>query len=455
MEWQRPAEPHRKRILILGGGFAGVYTAYELKRHLGDAPVDVAIVNRENFFVFYPLLPEIISGAIETSSILNPIRLVAPNATLYVGDVTGIDLEQQRVEIRQGLYGHYQEPRSLYFDHVVISLGGVPNSSIVEGMAENAFDVQRLSNAFALRNQLIDTLEQADIETDPAAKRRLLTFVVVGGGANGVEVVAEMRDMLVEVTARFRHISVDDIRVVLIHVGSRLVEDMPKQLSRFAERLLREKGVEIQFDRRVERVELDGVVLENGERIAASTVVGSVGVQPNPLTRDLPVEHNRKGQLKVSRKLNVPGYPNVWAIGDNAEVIDPHNGKPYPQTAQHAVREARLVARNIAASLKGEPLQPMRYRTLGQMVALGHRSAIAYVMGIKISGFKAWWLWRTYYLLQIPRWDKRLRVMFDWTLDLIFPPELTQLKVGQPVPATHPSRQKQTAESNRAPAPSD
>ncbi len=452
MEWQLPDEPRRKRVLILGGGFAGVYTAYELGRALKDEPVDVAVVNRENFFVFYPLLPDIISGAIETSSILNPIRLVAPQATLYVGEVTEIDLEHRRVEVRQGLYGHYQEPRSLYYDHVVISLGGVPNTSVVEGMAENAFDVQRLSTAFALRNQLIDTLEQADIETDPVEKRQLLTFVVVGGGANGIEVVAEMRDMLIEVTSRYKHIEPEDIRVVLIHGGSRLVEDLPAELASYAERLLRHKGVEIMLNRRVSKVEPGRVVLDSGGTIDASTVVGSVGVQPNPLTKALPLEHNKRGQLKVSRMLNVPGYPNVWALGDNAEVIDPHNGKPYPQTAQHAVREARLVARNIAASFKGEPLQSMRYRTLGQLVALGHRSAIAYVMGLKLSGFTAWWLWRSYYLLQIPRWDKRLRIMFDWTLDLVFPPELTQLKVGQPVPAANAPRRTRAKRSDKVPA---
>ncbi len=453
MEWQLPDEPRRKRVLILGGGFAGVYTAYELQRELRDEAVDVAVVNRENFFVFYPLLPEIISGAIETSSILNPIRLVTPQTTLYVGEVTQIDLELQRVEVRQGLYGHYQEPRFLYYDHLVISLGGVPNTSVVKGMAENAFDVQRLSTAFALRNQLIDTLEQADIETDPVDKRQLLTFVVVGGGANGVEVVAEMRDMLIEVTSRYKHIEKDDIRVVLIHGGSRLIEDLSADLASFAEHLLRHKGVEIMFNCRVSKVEPGRVVLENGDTIDASTVVGSVGVQPNPLSRDLPVEHNKRGQIKVSRMLNVPGHPNVWAIGDAAEVIDPHNGKPYPQTAQHAVREARLVAHNIAASLRGEPLKTMHYRTLGQLVALGHRSAIANVMGLKLSGFKAWWLWRSYYLLQIPRWDKRLRVMFDWTLDLAFPPELTQLKVGQPVPAANAPRHRDAERSEPEPAP--
>jgi NADH dehydrogenase len=438
MEWQNPDEPRRKRILILGGGFAGVYTAYELLRRLGDEPAEVAIVNRENFFVFYPLLPEIISGAIETSSILNPIRLVVPDATLYVGEVADIDLDKQRVDVRLGLYGSYHEPRPLYYDHLVIALGGIPNTHSVPGMAENAFDVQRLSNAFALRNHVIDTLEQADTETNPIDKRRLLTFVVVGGGTNGVEVVAEMHDMLVGVTSRYKHIEPSDIRVVLVHGGSRLIPDMPQSLASYSERLLREKGVEVLLNRRVGHVEPDRVFLDGGETIDASTIVGSVGVSPNPLIQTLQLEQNKHGQLRTTRSLNTPGHPNVWAVGDAAEVIDKHTGKPYPQTAQHAVREARVVADNIVATLRGDAMRSISYRTLGQLVALGHRSAVAYVVGLKLSGFPAWWIWRSYYLLQIPRWDKRFRVMFDWTLDLVFPPELTQLKVGQPTPSMTP-----------------
>ncbi|HVX28895.1 MAG TPA: NAD(P)/FAD-dependent oxidoreductase [Nitrolancea sp.] len=439
MEWQSPDEPRRTRVLIIGGGFAGVYTAFALQKELDDEPVDVAIVNRENFFVFYPLMSDIISGAIETSSILNPIRLVASNATLYVGEVSSINLDQQRVDVRLGLYGSYHEPRPLYYDHLVIALGGVPNTRVVPGMAENAFDVQRLSNAFALRNHLIDTLEQADIETDPVEKRRLLTFVVVGGGTNGVEVVGEIHDMLVEVTDLYKHIEREDIRVVLIHGGPRLIPDLPQSLGEYAEQLLRKKGVEIMLNTRVPRVEPNRVFLDNGDPIDTSTIVGSIGVSPNPLVTGLPLEQNKKGQIKANRTLNVPGHPNIWALGDAAEVLDEHTGKPYPQTAQHAVREARTVARNIVATIRGEPLKPITYRTRGQLVALGHRSAVAYIMGLKLSGFPAWWIWRSYYLLQIPRWDKRLRVMFDWTLDLLFPPELTQLKVGQPTPSIRPA----------------
>ncbi|HEU4792102.1 MAG TPA: NAD(P)/FAD-dependent oxidoreductase, partial [Nitrolancea sp.] len=412
VDWTRPDAQPVRRILILGGGFAGVYAALNLQRTLGGLQAEVAIVNRENFFVFYPLLPEILSGSIETESVLNPIRLVVPKVTLYVGEVTGIDLAHQRAEIRHGLYRHYQEPRTLYYDHLIVALGGVPKTAGIPGLADYAFDVQRLSHAFALRNHLIDTLEQADIETDPDRKRRLLTFVIAGGGANGVEVAAHIRDLVFGSIRYYQNIEPGNLHVILIHGGNRLISDLPSRLGYYAERFLRRRGVEILFNCRVARVEPDAVYLKNGEVIMADTIVGSVGVTPNPMVTNLPVPHDRRGAIVVNNDLSVPGYPNVWALGDNASVVDPHTEKPYPLTAQTAVREAKLVARNIAASLRGEPLTPFSYRTIGAMVALGHRSAVAYIRGLTFSGFIAWWLYRTYYLLQLPRWDKRLRIVF-------------------------------------------
>lgn len=441
-DWTRPEAQPVRRILILGGGFAGVYTGMDLQRRLGGAPAEIAIVNRENFFVFYPLLPEILSGSIETESVLNPIRLVVPEVMLFVGEVTAIDLPNQRVEIRHGLYRHYQEPRTLYYDQLVLALGGAPRTAGIPGLAEYAFDVQRLSHAFALRNHLIDTLEQANIESDPERKRRLLTFVVAGGGANGVEVVAQIRDLLFGAIDYYRNIAPDDLHVMLIHSGNRLIPDLPARLGYYAERLLRRRGVEILFNRRVDRVEPNAVHLKNGEVIGADTIVGSVGVEPNPMVAKLPVPHDRRGAIAVNSNLSVPGYRNVWALGDNAYVANQRTGKPYPLTAQTAVREAKLVARNITASLRDEPMTSFSYQTIGAMVSLGHQSAVASIRGLTFSGFIAWWLYRTYYLFQLPRWVKRLRIVFDWTLDLFFPPELVQLKVGQPAPAGERARPK-------------
>ncbi len=424
----------RNRILILGGGFAGVYTARALQHELRGTDAKVAIVNRENFHVFYPMLPEIISGAIDTEQVLNPIRRVAPHARLYVGDVTGIDLANQRVEIRHGLYQHRREPRTLHYDHLVLALGGVPSVSRIPGLAEYAFDVQRLSNAFALRNHVIDTLEQAAIERDPAARERLLTYVVIGGGATGIEIAAEINSLVGDAVQYYAGIERSDLRVVVVEFAPRILGPLPEELATFATRVLEERGVELLVNTGVERIERHTVVLNNGETIHAETVVGSVGVDINPLIRDLDAPHDERGRLMAHETLRVGDYPNVWALGDNARVIDPSTGKPYPQTAQHAVRQAKVVAHNIAASITGEALKPMSYKTRGQMVALGRQNAVAEIFGRCISGWPAWFLWRSYYLMQMPLIEKRVRVVFSWTVDLLAPPTLVQLKVGQPAP---------------------
>jgi NADH:ubiquinone reductase (H+-translocating) len=447
MQWLSPGDQGSTRILILGGGFAGVYAGYELQRTLRGLDADLAMVSRENSFVYYPLLPEIVSGAIETESILNPIRQVVPRSTLYVGEITDIDLDRHCVEIYHGLYGYQQKQRTIFYDHVVLALGGIPNTEPVPGLSEHGFDVQRLSNAFALRNHLIDTLEQADIETNPEVKRRLLTYVVIGGGATGVEVAAEIWDLFVEAVRYYPNTEVDDLRVVVVQRGDRLIPDFPERLVRYAERTLRDRGIEILFNREVTRVDAFGVALDGEDYIPAETVIGSIGLRPNPLITALPVEHDDRGRIVANPDLTVGERNNVWALGDNASIIDPHTGKPYPQTAQHAVRGAKLVARNISATLRGEPRTPMTYRTRGMMVPLGRRKAIADIRGFTLRGFPAWWIWRTYYLFQLPRWPKRIRVMFDWTAGLLFPPDIVQLKVGQHGP---PGRQRRDPSQPRA-----
>ena len=417
---QREDRATLPRVIVLGGGFAGVYTAYRLQKELKRARVEarIGIVNRENFFVFYPMLPEIISGSIGTENILNPIRFVAKNSTLFTGEVTEIDLERRSVGIQHGLYGHRQEPKTLYYDHLVIALGGVPGTQDVPGMNEHAFNVQRMSNAFALRNHLIDTLEQANALSDRDARRRLLTYVVVGGGPSGVEVAGELEHLVSDAVKYYRTIRPEDVRVILVHAGDRLLPTVPERLSHYTAELLARRGVEIIFNRLVTRVETDAIMLSDGRHIETATVVGSLGLAVNPLVVNLPLPHDRKGAVIVHESLLAGDFPNVWAIGDNASVIDPHTGKPYPPTAQHAVREAGVVAHNIAASLTGRALKPIDYHTKGRMVPLGGHSAVAEIYGITADRLPG--LVDLAHLLPLPapRWEKRLRVMFDWTLDL-------------------------------------
>ena len=434
---RRQHEPtNPARIVIAGGGFAGVTAAHQLRQAARAGHVDVALVSRENAFVFYPLMPEVIAGGLRVETILTSIRHVLPHARLYVGELTGVDLERQTVTIQHGLYQHHQRPLELPYDHLVLALGGVPATYGIPGLDDYAFDVQRLSNAFALRNHLIDLLEQADIESDPAEQRRLLTVVVIGGGPTGVEVAAEIRSLFTHALPYYRAIRPDSARIVLVEALPRLLTGFPDAVAHRAARELRQRGIEVLLGRKVIQVEPAAVVLDDGTRLESRTIVSAIGVEPNPIVGSFGLPLDQRGRIVVDEYLRVTGHPNVWAIGDNAAVIDPATGRPYAPTAQHAVRQAKLLARNLVASLRGEPLQLMRYRTRGMMVTLGDHDAIVWLGRVTLTGFFAWWLWRTYALLQMPRWDRRIRLAMEWTLDLLFPPELVQLKVGQPAPAT-------------------
>ncbi|MCX2726995.1 NAD(P)/FAD-dependent oxidoreductase [Thermomicrobium sp. 4228-Ro] len=433
---KRAQDNRPTRIVIAGGGFAGVTTAHALRKAARAGDIEVAVISRENAFVFYPLMPEVISGALRVETILTSIRHVVPHARLYAGELTGIDLERRTVTIQHGLYQHQQHPLELPYDHLVLALGGVPATFGIPGLDDYTFDVQRLSNAFALRNHLIDLLEQADIESDPDEQRRLLTVVVIGGGPTGVEVAAEIRSLFTHALPFYRNIRPGTERIVLVEALPRLLTGFPEEAAERAARELRQRGIEVSLERKVVRVDPAAVMFDDGTSIESRTVVSAIGVEPNPIVRSFGLPLDSRGRLLVDEFLRVAGFPDVWAIGDNAAVTDPATGRPYAPTAQHAVRQAKLLARNLVASLSGRPLEPMRYRTRGMMVTLGDHAAIAWLGRVTVTGFPAWWLWRTYALLQIPRWDRRIRLAMEWTLDLLFPPELVQLKVGQPAPAT-------------------
>jgi NADH dehydrogenase len=424
----------RPRIVILGGGFAGVTVAQALEHHLQAGEANVVLVSRDNAFVYYPLLPEIVPGQIRIEDILSPIRLVAPHARLLMGSVQAIDLDAQLVHVRYGLDHGPTDELILPYDHLVLALGGIPATFNIPGINEYTYQIQRLGHAFALRNHLIDLLEQAEATNDRELRRALLTVVVIGGGATGVELAAAVEELLSRALHYYRGLQQSDYRVVLVHALERLLPEAPTALGDYAERMLHRRGIDLLLNRPVVQVEPDAVILKDGTRIAAHTVISAIGVQPHPLARALPVEHDRQGRIVVEPTLRIPAYPNVWAIGDLAAVPDPNTGNTYPPTAQHAIAEAETAAHNIAATLRGRPLHAIQYRTRGQMVTLGHRTAVAAIAGRVITGHFAWWIWRTYHLLRLPRWERRLRVLFDWTLDLFFPPELVRLPVSPLTP---------------------
>lgn len=420
---QRPT-----RILILGGGFGGVYTALTLekllKREIRRGEVEVGLVSRENYMVFQPMLPEVISGSIGILDTITPIRRLCPDTNLYTRTVESIDLNHRSVSSTAG-FG--SRAHHLHYDHLVLALGNVTSFAGQPGLAEYALPFKYLGDALALRNRIIQTLEEADIEQDPDIRRVLLTFVVAGGGFSGVEAVAELNDFVRAAAVSFRNVDAREIRVVLVHAGGVILPELPASLGRFAQDILMTRGVEIRFDTRLAGATGDAALLEGGDRIPTRTLVSTVPSAPNPLIAMLPFKMER-GRVAVDATLAVPDYPGVWAVGDCAAIHDAKTGELCPPTAQHATREAQCVARNIVAAIRGEARGPFSFRALGKMGALGRRSAVAEIFGMKVSGFLAWWLWRTIYLMKLPGLDRKIRVATDWTLDFILPPDIVQLE---------------------------
>ena len=421
------------RILILGGGFGGVYTALTLEKLLRDeirrGDVELGLVSRENYFVFQPMLPEVISGSIGLLDTITPIRRLCPNTNLYTRTIESIDLDHRGVASTAG-FGSRQH--HLHYDHLVIALGNVTSFAGQPGLAEYALPFKYLGDALALRNRLIHTLEEADIEQDPDIRQALLTFVVAGGGFSGVEAVAELNDFVRAAAKSFRNLDPTQIRVVLLHAGPLILPELPASLAKFAQDLLMRRGVEIRLQTRLAGATADAARLAGRERIATRTLGSTVPSGPNPLVAMLPLKTDR-GRIIVDAALEVPDRPGVWAVGDCAAVRDAKTGELCPPTAQHATRQAAHVARNIVTALRGEPKRAFAFTALGKMGSLGRRSAVAEIFGVKLSGFLAWWLWRTIYLMKLPGLDRKIRVATDWTLDLLLPTDIVQLKTDRAV----------------------
>ena len=413
------------RIVIAGGGFGGVYAARSLEKTLGPNAAEICLINRENYFVFQPLLPEVVSGSIGLLDTVSPIRRLCPHTQLYVREVERIDLERRVVVLAPNF-----RPRTLElsYDYLVLAPGNVTEFSGMPGLAEHALPFRTLGDALRLRNRAIEALEEAAIETDEAFRRRLLTFVVGGGGFSGVEVIAELNDFLRGAARHFRTLRAEEIRCVLVHSGDRILPEMDPSLAEYAQRLLTRRGVELKLKARVKAATSESVVLNTGETIPARTLVSTAPSGPTPLVTALDCT-KEKGRMVVNSCLELDGHAGrVWALGDCA-AIRMSDGTAAPPTAQHATREAELVANNIAAAIKGRPQKPFQFAGLGKLGALGHRSAVAEILGFKISGFLAWFLWRTIYLMKMPGLDRKIRVGLDWMTSLVFPPDLVQLRV--------------------------
>jgi NADH dehydrogenase len=412
------------RVVILGGGFAGVHAAIELERAVPrNTRVEITIVNRDNFVLFTPMLHEVAASDLDVTHIVNPIRRMVRRAVLFVGEVEGIDLDGRRVMVRHARGGHEHE---LPYDHLVLALGSVTNFFGLPGLEERALTMKSLGDAIRLRNRLIEVLEEADFECAGAQRNDLLTILVAGGGFAGVETVAAANDFLREAIGAYPRLSPEMVRLVLVHSGESILPELHPKLGGYAARVLGRRGVELRLGVRVTGVSDDGVSLSDGTLVPARTLVWTAGTAPSPMLADLPCAR-QGGRVVADECLRVPEWPGVWALGDCARVPDGRGGF-YPPTAQHALRQGKVLGRNIAAAVRGQEPRPFVFSALGQLAAIGRRTGVANIMGASFSGFLAWWMWRTIYLSKLPGLDRKVRVSLDWTLDLLLEKDLVQLQ---------------------------
>ncbi len=405
------------RILILGGGFGGLYAALELEKVLArHEDLEVTLITRDNFFLFTPMLHEVAASDLEISTIVNPLRKLLRRVNTFVGSVDAINVQARQVRVSHGLDGHTHD---LPYEQLILALGSSTNFFGLPGVEDCALTAKSLSDAIVLRNRLITHLEEANSECAAGSRQPLMTFVVAGGGFAGVETLGGINDFLREALHFYPNLREENLRMVLVTPDSVILPELGPKLGAYAQRKLAARGVDVITGTSVRGVENDIVELSDGRRIEASTLIWTAGTAPNPLVAALPVP-GRGGRVLVNEYLEVPGWPGLWALGDCALVPDPHSGGFHPPTAQHALREGRTVARNVVATVLGGPKKPFRFSTLGQLAAIGRRTGVANIFGIKFSGFVAWWLWRTIYLTKLPRLEKKVRVALDWTLDLWF-----------------------------------
>jgi NADH dehydrogenase len=426
-----PPWPHR--VLILGGGFAGVMTAQALERKLGRRQdVEVWLVSRDNFMLFTPLLPEVCSGALEPRHVVSPLRgmLHRPSSWCITAEVQSVDLDGSAVTV----LGRDGDQHTLRYDTLVLALGGVTHGFGIPGVEEHTVGMKSLADAFSLRNRMIEILERADLEEDPEEKRAQLTFVVGGGGFSGVETAGEVEDFVQRVRKRYyRKLRQTDISAHLVEARDRILPEMPEPMGDYARRRLEQRGYEVLTGMPIQEVREDAVVIGEGDAqraIPTRTVIWTAGVRPSPLVAQVGVEVDRTGRA-VTDATMATSRPGVFAIGDCALIpnVDDPGGPPHAPTAQNAVREAKTLAHNILAHIDGRPAKPFRYRTLGQLASIGRHTGVGVVFGFRVRGLLAWFVWRGYYWSRTPGFNRKAHVGLEWLLTAIFGTDPVQLKV--------------------------
>jgi NADH:ubiquinone reductase (H+-translocating) len=415
----------KKRILILGGGFGGAYAALHLEKRLGRDPnIEIALIAKENFVLFTPMLHEVTGSDVAVTDIVQPLRKMLRHTRVAIASIEAIDLVKKQVRIT---HADLPDPVDVSYDQLVLALGAVTNFFNTPGLAEHALTMKTLGDAILVRNRVIDALELADNQTDETRRQTTLTAVVAGGGFAGIETAGAVNDFLREGMKFYHRLKEEMVRVVVVHPGDHILPELGISLGHYAQKKLRARGVDIRLKTKVAGYDGHEVTLDNGTKIATRMLIWTAGTMPAPVLASLPLPSQR-GRVVADECMQVPNFPGVWALGDCALVPDALKpGKFCPPTAQHAIRQAATLAKNIVATMRGQPPQPFKFKMLGMLAAIGRRTGVAEMLGMKFSGIIAWWLWRCIYLSKLPGFAKKVRVALDWILDLVFSKDLVQL----------------------------
>jgi NADH dehydrogenase len=422
-------------VVIAGGGFGGFYAARTLERVLPAQSARVTLVNEANFLLYTPLLPGAAGATLDPRHVVVPLRSQLRRTDLVMGRVSGADPTRRTLGVRR-IDGEQLE---LEYDQLVVALGSVSRTLPVPGLAEHGIGFKSLSDATALRNQVLSCLDIAESLEDPARRAEYLGFVFVGGGYAGVEGLAELQDFASQVIDLYPRCRADGMRWVLVEARDRIMGEVPMGLSEFAARELRSRGIEVRTNTTLAQITERSATLSSGAAVAARTVVWTAGVKPSPAVSSLGLPLDDAGRIVVDRAMRVRDHPGVWALGDCAAVPDPaRRGAPCPPTAQHAIRQGRLVARNVAATLGNGRVRKFRYRTKGVVAELGHNGAVAITLGVRWRGLPAWFIARTYHLLLMPGFGRKLRLLVDWNVALLFGRDASAPgRLGSPTPLEH------------------
>ena len=425
-----PVPQQRKRIVILGGGFAGMKTAECLEQEVHtNSTAMITLISETNALLFTPMLAEVAGSTLEPSHISTPLRSSLRRTEFIRGRVNAIDLESRKVVLASDSpTGQLVVP----YDHLVLALGSVSNYLGMANIEKLAFNFKSLLDAIRIRNHVIEMFERADREPDPLERASLLSFVIAGGGFAGVELAGALNDFARGILADYPNLNPNEPNIVLVHSRDRILPELSESLARYAQKKMEARGVKFRLNARLSDVQPGVVVVSDGE-IRTQTLVWTAGTAPNPLLKSQPFERDKRGAVKVDFTLAVPGHPGVWALGDCAAVNDAKTGKPCPPTAQFAIREAATVARNIVAQLGGRPLKNFHFDSLGALCVVGHQTACAELRvpfaqskSVRFSGLLAWLMWRGIYLSKLPGMERKIRVLMDWMIELFFPRDIVQ-----------------------------